>query len=69
MCAMRRTQQPSACDVKHLIGLPVEFHGHMSTTVEVRVHTPAKTNSEPSAPLTGVHHIERDSQPLLDQII
>ena len=63
------TQQPVASDVKHLIGLPVEFHRHMGAAVQVCMRLPQIADGKRPARLPGIRHVKRHSKPLLRQFV
>lgn len=65
---MGGAQQPLTGGVKHLIGLPVEFHRHMGAAVQVGVRLAVKSHSKSPAALPGVLHIERHGLPAAYQI-
>ena len=66
--AMAGTQQPLTGGVKHLVGLPVQFHRHMGAAVQVGIHCAVEAYRERPTSLTRVNHIKRHGFAGLQQV-
>ena len=56
--AMAGAQQPLTSGIKNAVGLPVQFHRHMGTAVQVAVGCTLEPDGKCAASLTRLNHIK-----------
>ena len=66
--AVTGAQQPLTTVVKNPVGLPIQFHRHMATSIQVSLRLTVKPNTKSAASLPRIQHIERNGQATLNEV-